>query len=308
VAFRKERPTLVQRAGFADANDPETEHKSAASQLGLFIAPTVAKVMSQYISQLTELHKNGRLEAVQCARKTSDGRSVIDRGLYPDGSDILLAGGSSTLQYSCSSGFNWVRRPFVWWIWLCFQHVAHRKRKWTNKMQILPSVLILCAVFPDTLHELSCGSLLATIPERTLTHEIQRAAATWLAGNQVIATEAGFGSGSRTWLYTQTGAKITQGREDVAAFDAAGTGPAVVLGGGNQPFIAIEDTLHLLLDKHMPVLLKHHPAQVLPAPWCILAELFVLAWCCFLRSIPQICALCRFPMHNAEFWIHLLVY
>ncbi|NJR41982.1 MAG: hypothetical protein HC767_04315 [Akkermansiaceae bacterium] len=63
-------------------------------------------------------------------------------------------------------------------------------------------------------------------------------------------------------MYTQTSEEVTQGQEAAAALAAAGTGPAVVLGGGNQPFIAPEDTLHMLLDKHMPVLLKHHPAQV----------------------------------------------
>jgi hypothetical protein len=72
-------------------------------------------------------------------------------------------------------------------------------------------------------------------------------------------------SGSRTWLYTQTSAKLTQGTEDAAAREAAGKGPAVVLSGGNQPTLAMEDTLHMLFDKHMPVLLKHHPAQVRPS-------------------------------------------
>jgi hypothetical protein len=76
-------------------------------------------------------------------------------------------------------------------------------------------------------------------------------------------------SGCRTWLYTQTSAKLTQGTEDAAARDAAGKGPAVVLSGGNQPTLAMEDTLHMLFDKHMPVLLKHHPAQVRPSSFVL---------------------------------------
>lgn len=82
----------VQRAGFADEDDPEAPHSNAASQLGLFIAPTVAKVTSQYIAQLSELDTRGELAPAECARKTADGRSVIDRGLFPDANDLLLAG------------------------------------------------------------------------------------------------------------------------------------------------------------------------------------------------------------------------
>lgn len=82
----------MQRVGFADEHDPATPHENAANQLGLFIAPTVAKTVSQYIAQLDELDRTGRLAAVQCARKTADGRSVIDRGLFPESSNIVLAG------------------------------------------------------------------------------------------------------------------------------------------------------------------------------------------------------------------------
>lgn len=35
----------------------------------------------------------------------------------------------------------------------------------------------------------------------------------------------------------------------------------MALGAGNQAMLYAEDTLHMLFDKGLPVLLKHHPAQ-----------------------------------------------
>jgi hypothetical protein len=63
--------------------------------MALYVAPTVAKTMTRHIAQLTELDKNGKVEPVKRYRKTEDGRSVIDRGMYPDSSDFLLKGTSS---------------------------------------------------------------------------------------------------------------------------------------------------------------------------------------------------------------------
>ena len=86
----------VQKTGFSYAHDPEVPHSSTANQLGLFTGPVVAKVATQYIAQLSELQSTGNLATVAVARKTVDGRSVIDRGMYPDDSNYLLAGISTT--------------------------------------------------------------------------------------------------------------------------------------------------------------------------------------------------------------------
>lgn len=70
------------------------------------------------------------------------------------------------------------------------------------------------------------------------------------------------GAGSHAWQYTQTSKELTQGREAAAVRSAAGAGAAVLLGAGNQAMLCAEDTLYMLFDKNLPVLLKHHPAQV----------------------------------------------
>lgn len=67
-------------------------------------------------------------------------------------------------------------------------------------------------------------------------------------------------------MYTQTDVPLSQGCEAAAQRAAGAEGVAVVLGAGNKPFLSIEDTLHMLFDKHLPVLLKHHPAQVRGLP------------------------------------------
>ena len=87
----------VQKSGLAYEHDPHEPHGSAANQLGLFVGPVVAKVATQYIEQLSELDRHGSLQPVKCARRTADGRNVIDRGIFPDDSNLLLAGAPSAL-------------------------------------------------------------------------------------------------------------------------------------------------------------------------------------------------------------------
>lgn len=69
-------------------------------------------------------------------------------------------------------------------------------------------------------------------------------------------------AGGHAYLYTQTGKELTQGQEAAKYLSTESAGVAVVLGAGNQGFLSMEDSMYMLFDKNMPVLLKHHPIQV----------------------------------------------
>ena len=73
----------------SDADNPNNVHRVPANLNGLFIAPVFAKTITAYIQQLEELERHGKVAAVQVARKTVDGRSVLDMGVC---SDMLLKG------------------------------------------------------------------------------------------------------------------------------------------------------------------------------------------------------------------------
>lgn len=82
----------MQVAGFSDAENPDNVHIGQANVCSLFIGPCFAKTVTAYITQLQELESKGEVEQLQCARKTVDGRSVVDMGACTDPTDIFAKG------------------------------------------------------------------------------------------------------------------------------------------------------------------------------------------------------------------------
>ena len=141
----------VQTTGYATKGHPEEIHADVAALEGLVIAPTIAKRANNYIQMLQQLDSQGKVDAVEVVRKTADGRSVIDRGLWPDKADVLLQGALSC----CSAAF-----------------IRSGESAFTPKKEVTgetPKLTIMCT--------LSCFCLPACVLRRGLTQprfDIQR--------------------------------------------------------------------------------------------------------------------------------------
>lgn len=224
---------VAQTTGFCSQGHPDVIHDDVANLTALFVGPTVAKTATSYINQLTQIESQGKMEPVKCLRKTADGRSVIDRGEWPNKSDIVMKGGHSQPLLPPLPPPHSPRN-----VHLCYSPC-------TVSPMLHPSgdAGAEARFGYGMIHDKLCFS---NARHRRLSNPPRNH---WYAG-------------ARTHVYTQTGAELSQGVEAAAVSGAHRIGAAVVLGAGNQPFLSIEDTLHMLFDRNLPVLLKHHPAQV----------------------------------------------
>lgn len=81
----------MQTCGFSDAQNPCNVHSSANSQ-ALYVGPHIAQTATAYIEQLQALQKHGTVDQVSVARKTVDGRSVINMGECSNPTNMLTKG------------------------------------------------------------------------------------------------------------------------------------------------------------------------------------------------------------------------
>lgn len=103
----------MQTSGFVSEGHPEVVHQEAANMNALFVGPVIAKTANAYIKQLEDIRCTGFVTPVQVARKTEDGRNVVDRGLWPNKQDILLQGTVSSPHSKVMYVSCWLRSTAV---------------------------------------------------------------------------------------------------------------------------------------------------------------------------------------------------